>query len=99
MILNIGYNRRVSSDLHDILEYYEKRGGKKLGDEFFDELTATVQSIRSNPSHFPYYRDKTRRANLTRFPYHLIYEIRPDIIWVFVLRHDRRDPDYGLRRS
>jgi len=40
-----------------------------------------------------------RRANLTKFPYQILYEERPEGIKVMVVRHHRRSPRYGLRRQ
>lgn len=35
-------------------------------------------------------------VNLTRFPYHLLYEVQANAVRVMVVRHNKRNPDYGL---
>jgi hypothetical protein len=39
-----------------------------------------------------------RRANLKRFPYHLLYELHPTSLRVVLVRHNKRHPQYGLPR-
>jgi len=51
-----------------------------------------------NPRRFHFDRSGLRRCNLERFPYHFLYDIRGEYVRVWVLRHDRRNPDFGLDR-
>lgn len=98
MIQPISFNSRVSHDLKGIQAFYEEEGGTPLADKFFEHLMNRIDQIRMNPEQFPFFGLGIRRANLERFPYHLLYRIKPDGIRVFVLRHDRRNPSFGKRR-
>lgn len=40
------FNRLVQSELRIVLPYYKTVGGKKLADQFFDEITALVSRAR-----------------------------------------------------
>lgn len=40
-----------------------------------------------------------RRASLRKFPYLILYKIRPDTIRVSVVKHEKRHPKYGLWRN
>jgi plasmid stabilization system protein ParE len=83
-----------------VLDYYESEAGSPLADRFFDELLAVMDRIQTNPRHFPPLSDTgLRRANLTSFPYHVLYEEHSWGIKVMVVRHHRRSPSYGLRRQ
>ncbi|RYD48278.1 MAG: hypothetical protein EOP85_03870 [Verrucomicrobiaceae bacterium] len=95
----ISFNRTVSLDLKDILEFYEDEGGTELADKFYEFLMIRIGQIRKNPEQFPFFDLGIRRANLERFPYHRLYRVRPDGIRVFVLRHNRRNPSFGKRRK
>lgn len=95
----ISFNRTVSRDLKDILEFYEDEGGTELADKFYEFLMIRIDQIGKNPEQFPFFDLGIRRANLERFPYHLLYRVRPDGIRVFVLRHNRRNPSFGKRRQ
>lgn len=94
------YHRLAARDIQDVLDYYESEAGGSLAARFLEELLAIIDKIQSNPRHFPPMSDTgLRRANLTNFPYHVIYEERPWGIKVMVVRHHRRSPRYGLRRQ
>lgn len=65
---------------------------------FWSELESVMASISRNPRSHHFDSCGLRRANLQRYPYHLLYEVEGDVIFLVVLRHDRRRPDYGLGR-
>jgi hypothetical protein len=41
---------------------------------------------------------RTYEARLERFPYPFLYDIRGEYVRIWVVRHDRREPDLGLHR-
>ena len=94
------YHRLAVRDVRNVLDYYESEAGGPLADRFFNEPLAIIDKIQANPRHFPPLPDTgLRRANLTNFPYHVLYEERLWGIKVMVVRHHRRSPRYGLRRQ
>lgn len=95
----VRFHRRIPSDLKEILEHYEQEAGTGLADDFYRELMTRLEIVGENPKFFPVHQHGVRRANLNRFPYHFLYEIRSSSVWVLVLRHDKRNPTFGLRRK
>jgi len=94
------YHRLAVRDIRDVLDYYESEAGIALADRFFNELLTIIDKIQANPRQFPPLSDTgLRRANLTNFPYHVLYEERLWGIKVMIVRHHRRSPGYGLRRQ
>lgn len=89
---------RVQRDLRAALAYYEEEAGPVLADRFFMEAEAVIESLRRNPQAHHFATEGLRRASFQNFPYHFIYEESPVKVRILVLRHDRRHPDYGLRR-
>jgi plasmid stabilization system protein ParE len=89
---------RVQRDLRAALAYYEEEGGAGLADRFFEEAEATVEAVRRNPQGCHFIAEGLRRASFQSFPYHFVYEEDPVRVRVLVLGHDKRHPDYGLRR-
>ena len=81
------------------MEYYEQMGGLKLAGEFYDEVMLYAKAAVSTPERFHPIGARFRRANLKHFPYHLLYEIRPEHIFVTVVKHNRRRPLFGTRRK
>jgi len=77
---------------------YYRRISERLSDEFRDELRTTITRIAENPeaSHESH---GFRRANLKRFPYHVLYEISAARVRVMLVRHNKRNPQYGILRT
>ena len=70
----------------------------QLGEDFFAEFQIGLTKVSENPRFFHFDPTGLRRCNLERFPYHFLYDIRQNRIRVWVLRHDRRKPEFGLAR-
>jgi plasmid stabilization system protein ParE len=94
--MEIAYHPLVRGDVLSILRYYHAIS-PQLADEFHEELRMTIDHAAENPMSHPTEKG-FRRANLMRFPYHVLYEVRTDCIRVMVVRHNKRHPDFGLER-
>lgn len=97
--VKIIYHRRTQKDIRSALAYYDAEGGKKLGDRFFAEVEAAARRIIQNPKGFHFAAEGLRRASLRSFPYHFLYEEDGQRVHFLVLRHDKRHPNFGLRRK
>lgn len=69
-----------------------------LADEFNEEVRSAIAQVAANPLRFHLVRQGFRRANLQRFPYHILYEFREHDLRVMHIRHNKRHPDYGMTR-
>ena len=70
-----------------------------LGKEFIEEYRATLDQIREDPQRWRKIRGNTRKLNFHRFPYAIIYSIRPDAIYIKAVMHLHRLPGYWARRK
>ncbi len=95
--MEVRFHRRVQIDLNEILEKYYLISDQ-LGDDFFAEFRIGIDKVISNPRFFHFDSSGLRRCNLDRFPHHFLYDIRNEVIRVWVVRHDQRNPRFGLRR-
>ena len=93
------YHRLIDRDIRCALDYYESEGGSRLADRFFSEVEATLEEIEARPTSHHFSDGGLRKATLGSFPYHVLYEVDAETIWIAVLRHDRRHPNFGLRRN
>jgi plasmid stabilization system protein ParE len=93
------FHKRISHDLRSALDHYEREGGTKLADRFFEEIQHAVDSIERNPEGHHFSDGGLRRIQLKSFPYNILFEIDGSFLWIAVLRHDRRHPSFGLRRK
>ncbi|MBK1883993.1 type II toxin-antitoxin system RelE/ParE family toxin [Luteolibacter pohnpeiensis] len=85
--------------MNAILDYYGREGSPSVANRFFEAFLNTVARAAANPSGFHVIAARYRRANIPGFPYHFLYRSTVKGIRILVLRHDRRHPDYGLRRG
>jgi toxin ParE2 len=88
----------IQKDIRCALDYYDLRSDK-AGDLFFRELEKALDRIEIAPMSCHPIDKRRRRCNLCRFPYHLVFEVRGELVGVLVLRHERRKPSYGLTRK
>jgi plasmid stabilization system protein ParE len=95
--VEVRYHRRVQADLNEILERYHDLSNR-LGEDFFAEFQIGIQKALANPQYFHFDRSGLRRCNMDRFPYHFLYDIRGELIRIWVVRHNRRNPKFGLKR-
>lgn len=82
----------------EALRYYDAVS-ERLGDDFVKELRRVAAVAASRPGRFHLARTGFHRANLKRFPYHLIYREIADGIRVTLVRHHRRKPSFGMDRK
>jgi toxin ParE1/3/4 len=96
--MDVTYHPLVQRDVVEILRYY-RRITPRLADEFRDELREMINRVAENPQRFHPVGNGFHRANLRRFPYHVIYELKPDTLRVMVVRHNKRRPQFGMERE
>ena len=97
--MNVGFHPAAIRDTREITAYYREIS-PELAIEFQTELEATLLKAAHNPGHFhPAPNSNYRRANLKRFPYHALYGVKAGRIRVFVVKHHKREPSYGLDRK
>jgi plasmid stabilization system protein ParE len=89
---------KLAEDIRDAAMHYAEISERVLS-SFWNELEAAVAAIEKNPRSHHYDSCGLRRANLRRFPYHMLYDIEDDTLCILVFRHDRRHPDFGIGRK
>ena len=93
------YDVEARFDVLEIVEFYERVDVPQLADRFTSELEKFIEHIAERPESFVEVRSGLRRANLNRFPHHIIFQIvDTETIKILTVKHDRRNPDLGLDR-
>jgi toxin ParE1/3/4 len=92
----------AENELREAMLYYEKRQ-QGLGARFLGRVLQTLVSIRRDPQRFPLYEGRHlarpfRRARISRFPYVVVFDLRPDEIVVIAVAHTSRKPGYWRNR-
>ncbi len=91
------FHTRVQHDLNEIIGKYDGIS-ELLSEDFLAEFQSGVRRALLNPKFFHFDASGLRRCNLTRFPYHFLYDVHLDTIRVWVVRHDHRAPGFGTKR-
>ena len=95
--MDLRVDERVWLDATTIAADYEERS-PGLGEEFLAAVVEAIGRIARNPMAWSTWpgarvrRDPLRRYLMTRFPYHIGYQLRGDMILVIVIAHGRRLP-------
>src|SRR5438067_4287825 len=75
--MKVTYLDAADAEFQEAIDYYnEQRAG--LGFEFSDEVKDAVTRIRNYPEAWTPLSKRTRRCQVHRFPYGIIYEARSD---------------------
>lgn len=88
---------QLAEDIREVASHYAGISERVLS-AFWSELDLVLDSVRRNPRSNHFDSCGLRRANFRKFPYHLLYEVDDEAIFLVVLRHDRRHPDHGIGR-
>ena len=92
------FHRLAAAELVESALFYDrKRAG--LGDRFISAVDAVLELIRSHPGLGRRGPLATFSVRTRRFPFHVVYELQPDRIWIVAMAHLSRKPDYWVRRA
>jgi toxin ParE2 len=69
-----------------------------LGDSFLIEVLNAIERINRFPLAWHPFSSNTRRCQLHRFPYGIIYQITDTEILIVAIAHLHRKPDYWKER-
>jgi toxin ParE1/3/4 len=85
-------------ELNEAAQYYELED-PGLGSAFLDEVDRCLRSIADHPEAGMVLRDSVRRRLLRRFPYALLYKIKPSGIRILAVMNFTRRPTYWVGRE
>jgi toxin ParE1/3/4 len=84
-------------EINEIADFYDLVN-PGLGMVFITEIHRTIQNIDMFPDAAPIVRGRIRKRMLLKFPYSLIYSLRPDEIRILAVAHQKRRPFYWRGR-
>jgi len=96
--VNYEFHPNAEAEFLESVGFYESKV-KGLGSAFIDEFEALVNLLCESPEQGKIERQPNiRRARLQRFPFSIIYRQGQSAIQLLAVAHDRRRPQYWLRR-
>lgn len=89
--MKLVFRPEAAADLERGYIWYEdQRAG--LGEELAAAVWQTIESVLANPRQYPIHRRQTRRAQVRRFPYTVLYRIAEGAVVVLGIFHARSNP-------
>ena len=98
MKTRVTFHRKVKQELSDAASYYNSEN-PGLGGSFLNEIDRCLESIVTSPEAGPVVSGPVRRRLTRRFPYALLYSVKPSHIRVLAVMHLKRRPMYWLGRQ
>ncbi len=89
--MNCRFTSTALVELREAAVYYDE-AENGLGQQFLDEVESAMSRILAAPEAWRKLSKRTRRCRTHRFPFGLIYQIKPDEILVLSVMDLRRDP-------
>ncbi len=87
----------AEQELDEAVEYYNgERPG--LGRDFLLEFLNSLERIKTYPETWHSFSTGTRRCQMRRFPYGIVYQITEKEILVLAVAHLHRRPEYWKTR-
>jgi toxin ParE1/3/4 len=83
--------------IHEAADFYDMQS-PGLGSEFLAELERTMRSLMEFPEAALLIQGRVRRRTIAKFPYAIIYSLRPDEIRILAVAHHKRRPFYWRGR-
>lgn len=85
-------------ELNEAAQYYEQKEAG-LGTAFIAEVERCTAAILEYPRAGPILTDLIRRRLLLRFPYALLYRIKPEQVRILAVMNLKRRPGYWVGRT
>ena len=98
MSLPVSFHALAERELNDAAQFYETQN-PGLGAAFLDDAERCAASVAAHPRSGRAILGKIRRRLLRRFPYAVIYKVRPDSIRILAMMNLRRQPHYWVGRE
>ncbi len=100
MNLRVRTSEPASEEFGEAVRWYETRRSG-LGGEFFNAVASAIARIEANPEIGARISSDglTRHLLVARFPYQLIYRVRPSEIVIVAVAHLKRRPGYWKSRG
>ncbi len=85
-------------EINEAADFYDLKA-PGLGSAFLDEVERAIETISQHPEAAPLVRAGIRKKSILKFPYSLLYSVRPQEIRLLAVAHQKRRPFYWRSRS
>jgi hypothetical protein len=96
-VKRVTFHPEAEAELVAAGKFYEAKWAG-LGLDFIAEVQRATRTVVTYPRIGRRFSRRLRRVLVPRFPYGVLYQVRPDEIYVVAVAHVRRRPGYWRRR-
>jgi len=93
--MRVIFSEYAKRELEDAIRYYEIEY-RDFGKLFREEIRRAVKRISDYPEAWSIERSDIRKYILHKFPYKILYSIEENHIFIIVIAHQHRKPDYWV---
>lgn len=69
-----------------------------VAESFEAEVDHAIGMVADSPERWPRYRSSLRRYVFPRFPFSLVYRVKPSYVEVIAIAHQKKHPNYWQKR-
>lgn len=95
---SVSFSPEARWELLEAADYYDSES-PGLGASFLDRVENALKQIKAFPESAPVARGSSRIVHVSRFPYSLIYSLRPGEIRALAVMNQKRRPFYWWGRE
>ncbi|WP_459873848.1 type II toxin-antitoxin system RelE/ParE family toxin [Endothiovibrio diazotrophicus] len=97
MSRRVTFHESAEVELNEAADFYDLES-PGLGTLFIEEIERTLGTLTEFPEAAPQIRGRVRAKSMAKFPYSLMYSVRPGEIRVLAVAHQKRRPYYWRDR-
>jgi toxin ParE1/3/4 len=94
---SLSIHEAAEIEINEAADFYDLES-PGLGTVFIDEIQGAVEKIAAFPDAAPLIRESVRIKALIKFPYVLVYSVRPEEVRLLAVAHQKRRPFYWRGR-
>ena len=87
----------AEAEINEAADFYDLES-PGLGSVFIDEVERAMEILSPFPDAAPLLRGVVRKKPLVKFPYSLVYSVRPHELRLLAVAHQKRRPFYWRGR-
>jgi len=96
--LRVSFHYLAEIEINEAAGYYDReRPG--LGEAFLAEVERAMENMVEHPEGAPRVAKTVRRKLLRRFPYGILYSVRPEEVRILAIMNQKRRPFYWRGRK
>ena len=93
----ISFHEAAEREITDAVRFFQSERAE-LGRALIDEVERALHQILTHPLSYQLVNRTVRRKVLSRFPYSIMYSVKPESIRILAIASQRRRPFYWLGR-